>query len=126
AATEHRAAAERSPKPCAIAAWQDLEAMLDDALAALPERYRLPLVLCYLQGKTQEEVARILGRPLGTVRSWLARGRTLLRSRLERRGVSLSSGGFAAALLAAAASADAAAVSATLVRATTTVAVGLA
>jgi RNA polymerase sigma factor (sigma-70 family) len=121
--TERRAAAER-PTPTAAAAWHDLEEALDDALAGLPPRYRLPLVLCYLQGNTQEEVARLLGRPLGTVRSCLARGRVLLRARLVRRGVALSSGAVAAALLAGAA--EAVPVPPALVRATATAAAGLA
>src|SRR5262249_2635676 len=45
---------------------------------------------CYLEGRTHAEVAEQLGRPLGTVRSWVARGRELLRRRLARRGLSLS------------------------------------
>jgi RNA polymerase sigma factor (sigma-70 family) len=115
---EHRAAAERVTDSPVASAWQDLEEVLDDALASLPPRYRVPLVLCYLEGKTQEEVARLLGRPLGTVRSWLLRGRVLLRARLAHRGVRLSGGAVAAALLANSAGAGAATVSVRLVRAT--------
>lgn len=88
-------------------AWTDLEAMLDEVLAQLPPRYRAPLVYCYLEGRTQEEVADLLGVPSGTVRSWLARGRELLRQRLVRRGVSLSVSGLNTALLATAANAAA-------------------
>jgi RNA polymerase sigma factor (sigma-70 family) len=123
AETERRAAAERAT-PAGATAWRDLEEALDDTLAGLPPRYRVPLVLCYLQGNTQEEVARLLGRPLGTVRSCLARGRVLLRARLVRRGVALSSGAVAAALLAGAA--EAVPVSGALMRATATAAAGLA
>lgn len=50
----------------------------------LPERYRLPLVLCYYEGYTQEEAARVLGWPYGTVQTRLHRGRRVLRERLER------------------------------------------
>src|SRR5439155_428910 len=74
-------------------------------LAGLPEKYRTPLVCCYLEGRTQEEVAQHLGAPLGTVRSWLARGREMLRKRLVRRGLRFSAAGLASTLVASAASA---------------------
>lgn len=98
---ESRAAA---PQP-AQSAWNDLDGMLDEVLGQLPEKYRTPLVYCYLEGRTQEEVANLLGVPLGTVRCWLTRGRELLRQRLVRRGVSLSVAGLNVALLANAADA---------------------
>jgi RNA polymerase sigma factor (sigma-70 family) len=120
AVEERRAAAGRATATGAASAWRDLESVLDDALAALPTHYRVPLVLCYLEGKTQEEVAELLGRPLGTVRSWLARGRVLLRARLASRGVTLSAGAVAAAVLAASAGAGAANVPIALMRTTTT------
>ncbi len=62
-------------------------AELHEELGRLPENYRAPLVLCYLEGLTQEQAAAQLGWPLGTVQSRLARGREKLRSRLIRRGV---------------------------------------
>ena len=68
----------------------ELEVALDGALQEIPEKYRTPLLLCYVEEKTHEEVARELGCPLGTVRSWVSRGRRLLRSRLARRGYRLS------------------------------------
>ncbi len=83
-------------------AWSELEETLHEALSQLPAKYRTPLVYCYLEGRTQEEVARQLGKPLGTVRSWLARGREMLRKRLVRRGISLTAEGASAALLASA------------------------
>jgi RNA polymerase sigma factor (sigma-70 family) len=107
-AQEKRAATMHAAKPQAATAWQDLQELLEDVLAQLPEKYRTPLILCYLEGKTQEQAAQQLGCPLGTVRSWLARGRSLLRRRLARRGVALSSGALATALLAEAVSAAAA------------------
>jgi len=79
-------------------AWRELQALLDAEVQRLPARYREPLILCYLEGKTHEEVARQLGCPVGTVHSWLVRGRELLRERLRRKGLTLAATAFAAAL----------------------------
>jgi RNA polymerase sigma factor (sigma-70 family) len=65
--------------------WQELRGVLDEALRELPGKYRAPLVLCYLQGLTNEEAARRLGWPTGSMSYRLARGRQLLRERLEQR-----------------------------------------
>ena len=53
----------------------------------LPEKYRTPVVLCYLDGQTYEETARRIGCPVGTVRVRLSRARDRLRDRLARRGL---------------------------------------
>jgi len=104
-AREKQAADMRKTSSVSDMAWQELQVTLDDALRQVPQTYRAPLLLCYLEGKTQEEAARQLGCPLGTVRSRLARGRARLKLLLERRGVRLSATALAAALAANEASA---------------------
>lgn len=72
------------------AAWQDVRPILDEEIQRLPEKYRLPVILCYLEGRTNDEAAKVLRCPRGTVATRLARAREKLRSRLLRRGVTLS------------------------------------
>jgi RNA polymerase sigma factor (sigma-70 family) len=59
---------------------------LHEEINRLPETYRLPLVLCYLEGLTHDQAAQRLGWPVGTVESRLARARDRLRKKLTRRG----------------------------------------
>jgi RNA polymerase sigma factor (sigma-70 family) len=73
--------------PADAACAAELASVLDEEIRRLPERYRVPLVLCYLLGRTNEEAARELGWPKGTVAVRLARGRERLRRPLLRRGL---------------------------------------
>jgi zinc protease len=77
---------------------EELRAAIDDELARLPERYRSALVLCDLEGQTQENAAEQLRCPVGTVKSRLNRGRERLRSRLVRRGFAPTAGLIALAI----------------------------
>jgi RNA polymerase sigma factor (sigma-70 family) len=70
--------------------WHDVSPILDEEINLLPPKYRAPVVLCYLQGKTNEEAARQLGWPKGTVATRLFRARERLRHRLTRRGMAIS------------------------------------
>jgi RNA polymerase sigma factor (sigma-70 family) len=70
--------------------WDDLVPVVDEELARLPEKYRVLIVLCQLEGKTLKEVAQQLAIPQGTVASRLATARAILAKRLSRRGVVVS------------------------------------
>jgi RND family efflux transporter MFP subunit len=76
----------------------DIRSILDHELQRLPERFRTPMVLCYLEGRTVDEAAMELGCPRGTVASRLARGRRRLRVQLTNRGWSVPTVAIAAAL----------------------------
>jgi RNA polymerase sigma factor (sigma-70 family) len=82
--------AAATPDFSAEPVWRDLLVVLDQEVNGLPEKYRVPVVLCYLEGKTYEEAARQLGCPRGTVSIRLTRGRELLRQLLTRRGLVFS------------------------------------
>jgi len=69
--------------------WGEVRCILDDELRRLPENLRTPLVLCYLEGRTQDEAATQLGVSKSTLRRNLDRGRERLGRRLARRGVTV-------------------------------------
>jgi RNA polymerase sigma factor (sigma-70 family) len=78
--------------------WREVRGLLDEELQRLPEKLRLPLVLCYLEGLTQDEASLRLGWSRSTLKRRLEAGRERLRLRLTRRGVTLGAGLFAVAL----------------------------
>jgi RNA polymerase sigma factor (sigma-70 family) len=108
AALEAKAARRRSrerqvnpmPEPVAPTAeiWEDLRPLLDHELSRLPDKYRVPVVLCDLEGRTRREVARHLGIPEGTLSGRLTTARRRLAQRLSRQGVTLSGAGLAVVL----------------------------
>jgi RNA polymerase sigma factor (sigma-70 family) len=103
---ERQAAAgrfETSSHP--VETGEELWAILDEEVNRLPDKYRRPVVLCYFEGRTYQEAARLLGWPAGTTSVRLARARELLRSRLALRGLALSAVALAAALAEGASSA---------------------
>jgi RNA polymerase sigma factor (sigma-70 family) len=104
-------------------ATQEERAVLVEELNWLPDKYRAPLVLHYLENKTVEQTAAELGWPYGTVCVRLTRGKDRLRVRLARRGLTLSAGVVAASL---AQEEAAAAIGPSVARATIQAALGLA
>jgi RNA polymerase sigma factor (sigma-70 family) len=87
--------ADSRPDPLDVLSGRELLAVLDEEVARLPEVYRLPVLLCVMQGRSVEEAAQVLGWGTGSVRGRLARGRERLRDRLSRRGLGLSAGAVA-------------------------------
>jgi RNA polymerase sigma factor (sigma-70 family) len=78
--------------------WRDLRHVIDQALAALPDKYRVPIILCELERKTGKEAARQLKIPEGTLATRLRTAKVMLSKRLMRRGLLLPAGSLAAAL----------------------------
>jgi RNA polymerase sigma factor (sigma-70 family) len=97
-AREREVAQMASSKPETDPAGAELSRLLDEELRRLPDKYRAPLVLCYLEGKTHEEAARELHWPTGSMSRRLARGQQLLQQRLLRRGLVFSVTGLTVAL----------------------------
>ena len=80
----------RPDSPDAACERSEVSAALDDEIAALAEKFRGPVVLCYLEGKTNAEAASTLGIPVGTVDSRLHSAKATLRARLTRRGFAVA------------------------------------
>ena len=78
--------------------WGHLLDVLDAELCALPDKYRAPIVLCDLEGKSYQEAARQVGCPQGTLSGRLTRARRLLARRIARHGLPFSGGGLAVLL----------------------------
>ena len=83
----------------------NLQALLDQELSRLPDKYRVPIILCDLEGKTRKDAAQQLGCPEGSLSSRLSRARVMLGKRLARHGLAISGGSLAAVLSQQAASA---------------------
>jgi RNA polymerase sigma factor (sigma-70 family) len=72
--------------------WREASAVLHEELNRLPDRLRMPILLCHLEGKSREDAAAELGLSPGAVKGLLERGRLRLKNRLERRGLTFSVG----------------------------------
>ena len=82
------ATARRGPRDQdAIMSLTELRPVMHEELTRLPEKYRVPVILGYLEGRTNQEVADLLSWPVGTVKGRLLRARRMLQLRLTRRGV---------------------------------------
>jgi RNA polymerase sigma factor (sigma-70 family) len=121
-ALERQVLAMPRPEPSDELTWQELRTVLDEELDQLPEKYRTPLVLCGLEGKTHEQAARELGCPKSSLTSRLVKAREMLQERLARRGIVLSAATLAAVLTGKASAAMPALLTITTVRAALAVA----
>jgi RNA polymerase sigma factor (sigma-70 family) len=97
--------------------WGELRGLLHEELARLPDQFRAPLLLCYVEGLTRDEAARRLGWPATTLKGRLDRGRKMLHDRLARRGLTLAAALAAPALAREASAAVPAELAAVAVRA---------
>jgi RNA polymerase sigma factor (sigma-70 family) len=92
-ARERKAPAMANPDFSTEMSRRELRSVLDEEINRLPEKWRGPFILYYLEGKSQEEAASLFGLPAGSISFHLARARERLRGRLSKRGVALAAGG---------------------------------
>jgi RNA polymerase sigma factor (sigma-70 family) len=98
-AARERATEKSIPKdPAADVSWREVQTVLDDELQRLPDHYRTPLILCYLECLTRDEAAKRLGVSISTLHGRLERARQRLRDSLVKRGLTLAAAMSAAAL----------------------------
>jgi RNA polymerase sigma factor (sigma-70 family) len=91
--------ANAMPRPdTTVDSWDGLREVLDLELGRLPDKFRSPVVLCDLEGRSRKEAARQLGLSETTLASRLATARRMLAQRLGKHGLALSGGALAAAL----------------------------
>ena len=102
---EAQAARRRPHSERYVTTTGDQAVVLDEELQRLPARHRVPLVLCYLEGKTNEQAAEVLGCPRGSMSARLAQAREHLRTCLARRGYAVPAAGIATLLASAGAEA---------------------
>jgi RNA polymerase sigma factor (sigma-70 family) len=96
---ERRFIVKAHTEPVDAQTWEELRLVLDEELGQLPEKFRAPVVLCYFEGKTNEQAARELNCPKSSLSWRLGRAREMLRERLMQRGIALSTGTVAVVLL---------------------------
>lgn len=94
-----------SADPAVDAQWSELRVVLDEEIDKLPDRCRLAVIACYLNGRTADDAAKEFGCPRGTVLSRLAAAREKLRRGLTRRGFTVSIAGLTTGLTGEAATA---------------------
>ncbi len=120
-ARERRAGEAAALRATPVGPEDELRVLIRAEIDRLPDRLRLPVVLCDLEGLTRDQAAERLCWSEGAVRGRLARARALLRQRLTRRGVMLPTTAVATSL---ACEASAAAIPEILLAATARAAVG--
>ncbi len=88
---ERQVVSMRDIQDAGVGQWDDMQVVLDEELMKLPDKYRVPIVLCDLEGRPRREVARQLKIPEGTLSSRLTTARRTLAKRLSRRGLAVTS-----------------------------------